>query len=66
MPAHADFSEPDPNDRNARLARNNRLSVELAANDRDITDIYLETLPSGKTRWWIVYRDGTKDPLSNP
>lgn len=60
-----DFSTPDPNDAQTRLARNNRLAQFVSGNSDDITDAYLETLPSGRTRWVVVYRDGTKDQVPN-
>ncbi|TAJ13997.1 MAG: hypothetical protein EPO68_12905 [Planctomycetota bacterium] len=53
------FQTPNPNDATTRRDRNMRLSAHLTSNSDDITDVFLETLPSGKTRWKIVHRDGT-------
>lgn len=57
--APSSFVTPDPNGASDRAARNLKLSNHLAANSKDITDIYLETLPSGATRWKVVHRDGS-------
>jgi hypothetical protein len=66
MAANIRFTKPDPNDRGARRDRNANLSAILAPMDEDIVEIFLETLPSGRTRWCIVYRDGTTDSFPNP
>ena len=66
MPAKSDFRTPDPNDVKAIRARNNRLAARLADKSDDIIEIYLETLPSGRTKWCIVLRDGRRQEVINP
>jgi hypothetical protein len=61
-----DFTTPIPNDTDTIRSRNSNLSVRLAGRSDDITDVYLETMPSGSTRWRIVYRSGDTDTLTNP
>lgn len=59
-----DFTKPDPNDAATRRVRNQRLAQYLDPNSDDVTEVYLETLSTGGTRWRIVFRDGTTDTCS--
>lgn len=65
MSQRGDFSVPKPNDLNEVQKRNKKLSAELATSSKDVVTIYLETLPNGKTCWWLVTRDGKQSPLDN-
>lgn len=61
----ADFTKPNPNDKQTRRDRNANLSNRLSNTSDDIREIFLETKNDGSTQWKIVFDGGTTELLSN-